>query len=107
MAQIINRNGEITQDDFNVLKDRFSKKTNTQALYSSVDFIVKDLPKIEQRLKVLMIQNEMLRKNYGELLEIISKINIKDLDLDLQIHSLQLPLSIDYQVSCLEREGDC
>ena len=76
MSITINRNGEITQKDFNKLKEKFSKKTNSQALYAGVDFLVNDLPKLEHREKVLMIQNEMLRKKHSALIEIIKKINI-------------------------------
>ena len=38
----INRNNEISAQDFEVLKDMFNEKTNSKAIYASVNYILEN-----------------------------------------------------------------
>ena len=42
MAMTINRNNEISAQDFEVLKDMFNEKTNSKAIYASVNYILEN-----------------------------------------------------------------
>jgi hypothetical protein len=50
MAFIINRNNEISDEKFSALKEKFNAKTNTQAIYKGIEFLVNELPKVEKQL---------------------------------------------------------
>jgi len=80
MAQTINRNGEITTEDFRSLKKIFNERTYTKALYRCVEFVVNEVPnyekrikKLERRKKELEKENKILKTKQANLMEILVK----------------------------------
>jgi len=80
MAISINRNNEITGEDFKSLKKRFKERTQTKALYRCVEFVVTKVPdyekllrKLEKENKKLGRENKKLKIKHNHLMEILIK----------------------------------
>ena len=71
MAQTINRNQEITNEDFKFLKKRFKERTGTRALYRCVEFVVNKAPDYEKLIRTLKRENKSLKTKQVQLMEII------------------------------------
>jgi predicted DNA-binding protein YlxM (UPF0122 family) len=69
MAFIINRNFEITETDFSVLKQRFNVNTRTQAVYKCVDYVVNQLPEVENTLTQKEAELETVNGKFDKLIE--------------------------------------
>jgi len=86
MAQTINRNQEITNEDFKFLKQRFNERTGTRALYRCVEYVVNKVPDFEKIIHNLEKENSKLKVKHNLLIEIIRKKQLFDQKLDNMVY---------------------
>jgi len=67
MAITINRNSEISDKDFRILKRKFKERTYTRALYRCVEFVVNKVPNYEKKVKKLERENKKLERENKKL----------------------------------------
>ena len=48
MALTINRQNEISNEEFSKLKKQFKKATNSKAIYASTKYVLNDVPKLKE-----------------------------------------------------------
>lgn len=77
MALTINRKNEITEREFDFLKNRFNRGTNSQAIYAAVKYLIYEIPDKEKCLKDLKEMHEKLNQKYDSL---IMALEIKHID---------------------------
>ena len=86
MAQTINRNQEITNEDYQFLKQRFKERTGTRALYRCVEYVVNKVPDFEKIIQNLEKENSKLKVKHNLLIEIIRKKQLFDQKLDNMVY---------------------
>ena len=86
MALTLNRNNEITNDDFAVLKSKFKEKTNTQAIYRGIEYLVHKVPHYEKHISNLEKENNSLKIKHNHLIEIIKRKQFVDQELDKMVY---------------------
>ena len=89
MALTLNRNNEITNDDFAVLKSKFKEKTNTQAIYRGIEFLVHKIPDYEKYISNLEKENNSLKIKHNHLIEIIKRKQFVDQELDKMVYPVE------------------
>jgi hypothetical protein len=91
MAFTINRNGEITQEEFKKLRKRFHSKTNTQAIYDCVHKELYKNPLLEQKYESLKKAHLKSVQQLNELIRLIKQKNIVDHDFDNKLFPMLQP----------------
>ncbi len=87
MAFIINRNEEISDEKFSALKEKFNVKTNTQAIYKGIEFLVNELPEFEKQFS----QKEEELQNLSGKFEIFVETYKRKQAIDSQIGTIVYP----------------
>ena len=87
MALTINRKGEISDKEFILLKNRFKKKTNSQAIYACVKFMVNDVSDLEVVIDELNTELEEIRQKHIKLIETIKKKHVLDNEFETIVFS--------------------
>ncbi len=68
MALTINRKNEITEREFNFLKNNFDKGTNSQALYAAIKYLIYEVPNYKKDFKNLEKEHKELVEKYDVLI---------------------------------------
>ena len=77
MALTINRKNEISEREFDFLKNRFNKGTNSQAIYAAVKYLVYEIPDKEKCLKDIKKMHAELNEKYDSLIMALELKHIK------------------------------
>ena len=89
MALTINRNHEISREEFKFLKQKFKEKTSSQAIYRCIEYLVHKAPDLEKLVSKLEKENNSLKIKHNHLIEIIKKKQFVDQELDNMVYPLE------------------
>lgn len=89
MALTINRRGELSDQDLDKLKDKFNKKTCTGALYATSQYVLNDVPKMEEELTSVKKKFNNLLKIHKALVRSMKEDSISELEQTKEIINKQ------------------
>lgn len=79
MALTINRKNEISEREFNFLKNRFNKGTNSQAIYAAVKYLIYEIPDKDKCLKDIKKIHSELNQKYDSLIMALELKHIENI----------------------------
>lgn len=80
MALTINRKNEISESEFNFLKNRFNKGTNSQAIYAAVKYLIYEIPDKDKCLKDIKKIHADLNQKYDSLIMALELKHIENIE---------------------------
>ena len=90
MAITINRNSEITNEEFKFLKQKFKEKTMSSAIYSCIEYVVYKVPDLEEHIQKVEKENNSLKIKHNHLIAIIKKKQFFDQELDNMVYPAEI-----------------